>query len=220
MEARHRRAPPIQPFDPLTGLAAMSLKRKAAGAEADVSKKPKTNGSITAFFGAPKSNPNSPAKSSVAARFDKDAWAASLTAEQKELLHLELNTLHESWLPHLKDVLVNPQFLELKRFLNNERASGKTVYPPMEDVYSWYHRPVYCSAKRTHHERTGPGTRRSTQSRSSSQAKTLTTVPDKPTGFASPSVRLHPLLPLSRISTKRSKKTTPTTSPRPTKVAS
>lgn len=115
----------------------MSLKRKAAGAVTEASKKPNINGSITAFFGAPKSNPNSSAKSGVAARFDKDAWVASLTAEHKELLQLELDTLHDSWLPHLKDVLVNPQFLELKRFLKKEISSGKTVYPPMEDVYSW-----------------------------------------------------------------------------------
>lgn len=124
----------------------MSLKRKAAGAVTDASKKPKMNGSITAFFGAPKTNPNSPAKSSIAAKFDKDAWVAGLAAEHKELLQLELDTLHESWLPHLKDVLVNPQFLELKRFLKKELSSGKTVFPPMEDVYSWYRTlpPLQC----------------------------------------------------------------------------
>ncbi|KAF2851257.1 uracil-DNA glycosylase [Plenodomus tracheiphilus IPT5] len=114
-----------------------TLKRKAAAAAADASKKPKTNGSITAFFGAPKPNPNSPAKTGAAAKFDRDAWIAGLDGEQKELLQLELDTLHESWLPHLKDVLVNPQFLELKRFLKKELSSGKTVFPPMEDVYSW-----------------------------------------------------------------------------------
>jgi uracil-DNA glycosylase len=117
----------------------MSLKRKAATAATDASKKPKQNGSITAFFGAPKPNPNSPAKqSAAAAKFDKDAWVAKLTDEQKELLQLELDTLHESWLPHVKDVLLTPQFLELKRFLKKELDSGKTVYPPMQDVYSWY----------------------------------------------------------------------------------
>lgn len=116
----------------------MSLKRKAAEAATDAAKKSKQNGSITAFFGAPKASPNSKPSSAAAARFDKDAWVSKLTAEQKELLQLELDTLHESWLPHLKDVLVNPQFLELKRFLNKELSSGKTVYPPMKDVYSWY----------------------------------------------------------------------------------
>jgi uracil-DNA glycosylase len=116
----------------------MSLKRKAAEAATDASKKPKQNASITSFFSAPKPNPNAPAKQPVAtAKFDREAWVAKLTEEQKDLLQLELDTLHESWLPHLKDVLLNPQFLELKRFLKKELASGKTVYPPMKDVYSW-----------------------------------------------------------------------------------
>lgn len=116
----------------------MSLKRKAAEAATDATKKPKPNGSITAFFGAPKPSLNSKALSTVASKFDRDAWVSKLTEEQKELLQLELDTLHESWLPHLKDVLVNPQFLELKRFLKTELSSGKTVFPPMKDVYSWY----------------------------------------------------------------------------------
>lgn len=117
--------------------ATMSLKRKAASAATDATKKAKPNGSITAFFGAPKKDPNAPS-SAAAAKFDKDAWVAKLTDEQKELLQLELDTLHDSWLPHLKDVLVSPQFLELKKFLKAELGSGKTVYPPMKDVYSWY----------------------------------------------------------------------------------
>ena len=116
----------------------MSLKRKAAEASIDATKKPKPNGSITAFFGAPKPSPNAKASSAAAAKFDRDAWVSKLTDEQKELLQLELDTLHESWLPHLKDVLVNPQFLELKRFLKKELSSGKTIFPPMKDVYSWY----------------------------------------------------------------------------------
>ncbi|OAK99804.1 uracil-DNA glycosylase [Phaeosphaeriaceae sp. SRC1lsM3a] len=113
----------------------MSLKRKAADAATDAAKKPKANGSITAFFGAPKPKPD--AKPGAAAKFDKDAWVAKLTEEQKDLLQLELETLHDSWLPHLKDVLLTPQFLNLKKFLKQELKSGKTVYPPMKDVYSW-----------------------------------------------------------------------------------
>jgi len=114
----------------------MSLKRKAAEAATDASKKPKANGSITAFFGAPKPAANS--KAAAAAKFDREAWIGKLTEEQKDLLQLELDTLHESWLPHLKDVLLTPQFLNLKRFLKQELKSGKTIYPPMKDVYSWY----------------------------------------------------------------------------------
>lgn len=112
----------------------MSLKRKAADAASDATKKTKVNGSITSFFGAPK-----PKEGTVAtAKFDKDAWIAKLNDEQKELLKLEIDTLHDSWLPHLKDVLLSPTFLELKRFLKKELDKGETVYPPMKDVYSWY----------------------------------------------------------------------------------
>lgn len=116
----------------IAAFATMSLKRKAAEAATDATKKSKPNGSITAFFGAPKKI------DSVTAKFDKQEWISKLTDEQKDLLKLEIDTLHDSWLPHLKDVLLSPTFLELKRFLKKELASGKTVYPPMRDVYSWY----------------------------------------------------------------------------------
>jgi uracil-DNA glycosylase len=106
----------------------MSLKRKAAEA-ANTAKKAKPNGSITSFFGAPK------VTSKVEVNFSKADWVANLTDEQKDLLKLEIETLHDSWLPHVKDVLVSEQFLELKRFLKKELAAGKTVYPPMKDVY-------------------------------------------------------------------------------------
>ncbi|KAF2737900.1 uracil-DNA glycosylase [Polyplosphaeria fusca] len=116
----------------------MSLKRKAAEVATDA-KKVKPNASITSFFGAPKPKPGAPAAatSTAAANFDKDVWISKLSEEQKDLLKLEIETLDDSWLPHLKDVLVSDRFLELKRFLKKELASGQTVYPPMKDVYSW-----------------------------------------------------------------------------------
>jgi len=51
---------------------------------------------------------------------------------------LEIDTLHESWLAQLKDDIITKEFLDLKRFLRQEMDSGKKVFPPMEDVYSWY----------------------------------------------------------------------------------
>lgn len=111
-----------------------NLKRKAAttGNETEA-KKPKANGSIASFFGAvPK-----PAGAASAARFDKAKWVEGLTAEQKELLKLEINTLHDSWLALLKDDVTSKEFLELKKFLNRETAAGKKWFPPAEDVYSW-----------------------------------------------------------------------------------
>jgi uracil-DNA glycosylase len=126
-----------------------SLKRKAgtqAGADA---KKPKQNGSITSFFGAPKVTPSAAkgkaataaaaaAAEPAAPKFDKEKWVKSLTDEQRRLLQLEIETLHESWLALLKDEIVSKDFLELKKFLERETTSGKKVFPPKEDVYSWY----------------------------------------------------------------------------------
>ncbi|KAF2764293.1 uracil-DNA glycosylase [Teratosphaeria nubilosa] len=127
----------------------MSLKRKAVDLAAEAAKKPKANGSITAFFGQPKpnpstssTNPSKPADSPTAPAtepipFDKDAWVAKLSSEQKDLLKLEIETLHESWLGALKDEVVSKEFLDLKRFLKKELESGAKVFPPSDDIYSW-----------------------------------------------------------------------------------
>jgi uracil-DNA glycosylase len=124
-----------------------SLKRKAGEqAAAEAAKKPKQQGTLTSFFGAPKvvakaggtngagssSGPGAPAL-----KFDKEKWLAKLNEEQKRLLKLEIETLDDSWLAHLKDDVASPEFLELKRFLEAERQSGKKIFPPQEDIYSW-----------------------------------------------------------------------------------
>lgn len=120
-----------------------SLKRKADSAAANDSKKPKKDGSLNAFFGQPKIIPaansasNAPEAEGKAAKWDKEKWVASLTAEQKDLLKLEIDTLDPTWLAHLKDEIVTPGFLGLKRFLKKEIDSKKTVFPPLEEVYSW-----------------------------------------------------------------------------------
>ena len=114
----------------------VNIKRKAADLAEAATKKPKVNSSITSFFGAPKvTEPKAPAP---AIKFDKEKWVQQLTEEHKDLLKLEIDTLHESWLGHLKDDLTSKSFLDLKRFLKSEKESGNTVFPPSEDVYSWY----------------------------------------------------------------------------------
>ncbi|KAM0288003.1 hypothetical protein ACHAQH_000071 [Verticillium albo-atrum] len=121
-----------------------TLKRKAGDApSASDAKKPKQNGSITSFFGAPKPVPGA-AKASTATgpeaptvKFDKAKWVAGLTAERRDLLKLEIETLHESWLGLLKDEVTSKEFLDLKRFLNRETEMGRKWFPPKEDVYSW-----------------------------------------------------------------------------------
>lgn len=123
----------------------MSLKRKASNVPlSDAAKKPKANGSITSFFGGPKTvssdaaAKNSNSASLPAIKFNKEAWLKTLTPEQKELLKLEIDTLHESWLKELRDDITSRDFLELKKFLKGQVESGRKVYPPMEDVYAWF----------------------------------------------------------------------------------
>ncbi|KAI7487801.1 uracil-DNA glycosylase [Hortaea werneckii] len=138
----------------------MSLKRKATDLAADAAKKPKANGAITSFFSQPKPNPPTSstnpavphtggdaapgAEATQPVKFDKEAWVAKLTPEQKELLKLEIETLHESWLGALKEEVVSKEFLDLKRFLKRELETGKKVFPPSDDIYSWSrHTPLH-----------------------------------------------------------------------------
>lgn len=138
----------------------MSLKRKAADAATGDAKKTKANGSITSFFGPPKTVSTTTKVSGTttentepappAVKFDKEAWVKKLSAEQKELLKLEIDTLHESWLKELKDEVTSKEFLELKKFLKREQDTGKKVFPPMEDVYAWFvplFHPLNCNRK-------------------------------------------------------------------------
>ena len=70
-------------------------------------------------------------------KFDKEKWVEKLTPDQKDLLALEIASLHESWLSQLKDEILTKEFLDLKRFLKKEHESGKKIFPPAADVYSW-----------------------------------------------------------------------------------
>ncbi|KAH0556267.1 uracil DNA glycosylase, partial [Trichoglossum hirsutum] len=123
-----------------------SLKRKATSPEASDPKKPKAviSSSITSFFSAPKSSSSGGGSKSSsfgggapAVKFDKKKWVEQLTPEQRDLLKLEIETLHESWLSHLKEEVVRSDFLDLKRFLKKEKEAGKRVFPPEEDIYAW-----------------------------------------------------------------------------------
>ena len=124
---------------PHTRFFAMSaLKRKAGAATGNDSKKPKADGNIASFFGAaPKPAVGTACTPAPVAKFDKAKWVASLKPEQKELLQLEIDTLDDSWLGHLKDELVSKEFLDLKRFLDREMNSSRKIFPPRDDIYSW-----------------------------------------------------------------------------------
>ena len=129
-----------------------SLKRKAEPLTASDNdpKKPKKDASLTAFFGAPKPAAPSTASNGASAqdpapiKFDKDKWASSLSPEQRSLLKLEIDTLDPSWLSYLRDEVTSREFLDLKRFLQKEIDSGKKIFPPLEEVYSWSrHTPLH-----------------------------------------------------------------------------
>ncbi|BFZ55383.1 uracil DNA glycosylase [Savitreella phatthalungensis] len=68
--------------------------------------------------------------------FDKALWVSGLSERHRELLKLEIDTLHESWLDALHCELTKPYFISLKEFLARERAT-KTIFPPEKDVYAW-----------------------------------------------------------------------------------
>ncbi|PKS12790.1 hypothetical protein jhhlp_001001 [Lomentospora prolificans] len=126
-----------------------TLKRKAGTTDGPDAKKPKQNGNIMSFFGgapaagsAAKSTGSTPAP-----KFDKKKWVAGLTDEQKQLLKLEIDTLHESWLAILKDDITTKEFLELKKFLAREDGAGKRIFPPPEDVYSWSRHTPFNTVK-------------------------------------------------------------------------
>ncbi|KAJ5670209.1 Uracil-DNA glycosylase [Penicillium maclennaniae] len=111
-----------------------ALKRNAdhlSASSAD-SKKPKS-ASITSFFGPP--------------QVESPPYHTGISfgsAEQKDLLQLEIDTLDESWLAHLKDEILSTDFLNLKRFLKKEKDSNAKVFPPEEDIYSWSrHTPLH-----------------------------------------------------------------------------
>ncbi|KAG9249269.1 uracil-DNA glycosylase [Calycina marina] len=138
----------------------MSLKRKAGALPLNDAKKPKTNASITSFFGVPKPKTSTPVKvngstctgpassalistiseptSNLAADNEwKGKWVASLTDEQRNLLVLEIESLHVSWLKELRDEVTSSGFLDLKRFLKREHETGQKIFPPAQDVYAW-----------------------------------------------------------------------------------
>jgi len=111
----------------------MATKRKALATTEDTPKKARA---ITSFFVA-KDGGGGKSTDSAVSNFDTDAWAKTLTDEQRRLLKLELETMHVSWLGALKEVLVTEQFLGLKKFLEEEKKAGKTMYPVEQDIYSW-----------------------------------------------------------------------------------
>lgn len=99
---------------------------------------PKATAPIFGATAAAAAGKDAPSSAAPTSKFDKAKWVEKLTPEQKDLLALEIDTLHESWLAQLKDEILSRDFLELKRFLKQEHVNGKRIFPPAPDVYSWY----------------------------------------------------------------------------------
>ncbi|KAI8867185.1 ung protein, partial [Ramicandelaber brevisporus] len=56
----------------------------------------------------------------------------------RDLLGLEWDSIGTAWLEVLAArYFLTPKFLELKRFLKQQHAAGKTIFPPAADLYSW-----------------------------------------------------------------------------------
>ncbi|KTW26852.1 uracil-DNA glycosylase [Pneumocystis jirovecii RU7] len=96
--------------------------------------------SMTSFFRLKNTN-----QTAITTKFNKQRWIEGLTEDQKELLKLEIEFLHESWFNVLKDEFTKPYFLQerdiikiLKNFLKQEKKTH-TIFPPEKDIYSWSH---------------------------------------------------------------------------------
>ncbi|KAI8086312.1 uracil-DNA glycosylase-like protein [Halteromyces radiatus] len=60
-----------------------------------------------------------------------------LDDETKNLLHLEMTTMHQEWLKVLRPELTKPYFIKLKKYLKQELLNKQVIYPPAKDIYSW-----------------------------------------------------------------------------------
>ncbi|GMG28418.1 unnamed protein product [Ambrosiozyma monospora] len=114
----------------ITDFFSVSKKQKSTPSNATPASSKKTSSPVKAI----KHHAQQPTLST----FNKQKWVDSLTAEQKELLDLEINTLDESWLAVLYTELTKTYFLDLKRFLKREWSTpNNVIFPPQEDIYSW-----------------------------------------------------------------------------------
>lgn len=111
----------------------MNLKKRKSTINEELADKKTKQSSMTSFFAFKRDS-----STLITNSFNKRAWVEELTENQRELLKLEIEFLHESWLCVLKDELIKPYFLKLKNFLKQEKQSY-TIFPSDQDIYSWSH---------------------------------------------------------------------------------
>ncbi|CEG76326.1 Putative Structural maintenance of chromosomes protein [Rhizopus microsporus] len=83
---------------------------------------------------------------------DPKEFFKDVDKETLELLDLEIRTMNKEWLKVLAPEMVKPYFLkvkklsckimsltlyQLKRYLKDQVAAKKTIFPPLDQVYSW-----------------------------------------------------------------------------------
>ncbi|KAJ1903162.1 uracil DNA glycosylase [Coemansia sp. IMI 209127] len=108
---------------------------------------------IDAYFGSAKRPQNGAKPSRLATKGKQKAVEAEVEAKaesgavvatrppvqpaDRPELKLEYETIDASWLVHLEPEFSKPYFVQLKKFLREQEAQGKTIFPAPRDVYSW-----------------------------------------------------------------------------------
>ncbi|RHZ47642.1 hypothetical protein Glove_575g21 [Diversispora epigaea] len=57
--------------------------------------------------------------------------------EINEDLRLEFETMDKEWLSALSTEIKKPYFIELKKFLSEEKSKKEKIFPPEPEIYSW-----------------------------------------------------------------------------------
>lgn len=86
-------------------------------------------------------NLKSDQKEFKALNIQEDPWYIGLSDDVKQLLDLELKYIAPQWLEIVKTELTKPYFLELKRFLAQQKLNKVTIFPPEHQIYSF---TTYC----------------------------------------------------------------------------
>ncbi|KAI9318627.1 uracil-DNA glycosylase-like protein [Dichotomocladium elegans] len=116
----------------------MSLKRALTDGSTNVSKKPAPTrqASLLSMF-KPKVAPTNKGDDTTVAPLKSKDLLADLSEEHKELLELEMTTMHPEWIKALKPEFTKAYFIQLKKFLRAETAANKKIFPPAPEIYSW-----------------------------------------------------------------------------------
>ena len=107
-----------------------AIKRKSsATTNGTDAKKPKVDGNIASFFGAPKPKPVDVSPAAPAVKFDKQKWVDGLTPEQKELLQLEIEDARRELARSLERRRHHPRVSRAEEVPRQGDLGGKEMVP-------------------------------------------------------------------------------------------